>query len=222
MDHKEATRIQAVDRYLLGELSTEEQQGFEEHFFSCGECSEDLRMGAILVDNSRAVLRDEFLDPLPARPDDAARRPGWLGWWSGVPMAVAAALVVLVGYQNLVVLPGYRRQAAENVDAAVPLHVTVRPAVRGVVPVVSLPRETRFFEIRAVEVDFAAGGHDCEIRNDRGKVVASLHAPPIETGEKLTVLLDARRMPAGPYVLVVRKSSGGAEIGQYPFTIEIN
>jgi hypothetical protein len=220
MDHKEAIRIQAVDRYLLGEFSTVERQKFEEHFFSCDECSEDLRIGAILVDNSRAVLRDEFFDPIPAGPG-GAQRPGWSFWWSQVPLAAAVALLAVVGYQNLRVLPEYRRELAENVGAEVPPHFNVRPAVRGAVPVVQLPEGTRFFEIRAEEVEPAAGGYDCVIQDVQGKVVAKLPAPPIESGDKLTVLLDTRQTTPGQYVLVVRKSSDGAEIGRYPFSVEI-
>jgi hypothetical protein len=37
----------------------------------------------------------------------------------------------------------------------------------------------------------------------------------------LNVLLDARRMAPGQYVLAVGRSSDNAEIGRYPFTIEI-
>ena len=221
MDHKEAIRIQAVDRYLLGEFSTVERQEFEEHFFSCGECSEDLRMGAILVDNSRAVLRDEFFDPIPAGPGAAALRPGWSFWWSQVPLAAAIALLAVVGYQNLRVLPEYRRQLAEDVGAEIPPHFNVRPAVRGAVPVVQLPAGTRSFLIVAEEVEPAAGGYDCVIQNAQGKIVAKLPGPPIETGDKLDVLLDTRQVTPGQYVLVIRKSSDSTEIGRYPFSVEI-
>jgi hypothetical protein len=220
MEHQEAIRIQAVDRYLLGELTAVEREEFEEHFFSCGECSEDLHTGAILVDNSRAVLREEFPDPVPASPA-VPPRPGWRLWWTQVPLAAAVALLAVVGYQNLKVLPEYRRQLAEDIGAAVLPHFVVRPAVRGSVPIVALPKGTRFFEIWAEEVEPAAGGYSCEILNDQGNTAFRLHAPPIAAGEKLDLLLDAKRIPPGPYVLVVGKSSDNAEIGRYPFTIEI-
>jgi hypothetical protein len=221
MDHKEAIRIRAVDQYLLGELSDSDREGFEEHFFSCGECSEELRIGAILVDNSRVILRDEFLDPAPASPGAARLRPGWSLWWSQVPLAASIALLALVGYQNLIVLPAYRVQVAENSGAVAPLSFDLRPAVRGVVPVVSVPKDTHIFEIKAEEVEPAASGYNCVIQDDRGKIAAKLHAPTTDANEKLTVVLDTRQTPAGQYVLVIQKSSDGAEIGRYPFTIEI-
>jgi Putative zinc-finger len=221
MDHKDALRIQAVDRYLLGELTAVERDEFEEHFFSCGECSEDLNMGAILVDNSRAVLREEFPDPVPASPA-VPPRPGWRLWWSQVPLAAAFALLAVVGYQNLKVLPEYRRQLAEDAGAAVPPRFAVRPAVRGDVQVVPLPKGVRFFEIGAEDVEPAAEGYSCEILDDRGNsVFRRFHAPPVAADGKLNVLLDARRMAPGQYVLVVGNSSNNAELGRYPFIVEI-
>ncbi len=132
MEHKEAIRIHAVDRYLLGELTAVEREEFEEHFFSCGECSEDLHVGAILVDNSRAVLREELPDPVPASPASPPR-PGWRLWWSQVPLAAAIALLAVVGYQNLKVLPEYRRQLAEDAGRrrAAPIRASPRRARRG-------------------------------------------------------------------------------------------
>jgi Putative zinc-finger len=221
MEHQEAIRIQAVDRYLLGELTAVEREEFEEHFFSCGECSEDLHTGAILVDNSRAVLREEFPDPVPASPG-APPRPGWrFWWWSQVPLAAAIALLAVVGYQNLKVLPEYRRQLAEDAGAAVPPHFAVRPAVRGDVQVVALPKGAHFFEIEAEEVEPAAGGYACEIRDARGNTVLRIHEPPIKAGEKLEVLVNARGTPPGQYVLIIGQSSDNAEIGRYPFAIEL-
>ncbi len=222
MDHKEAIRIQAVDRYLLDELPSVDRQAFEEHFFSCRECSEDLRIGAILVDNSRSVLRERSPDLFPDSPRAASRRAGWSGWWSPAPlMAAIALLVAVVGYQNLLVIPGYRRQVAEVAVAPLPPQVALRPAVRGAVPVVSLPKGTRFFEIAAEEVD-PASGYDCTIQNSQGKAIASFRAPGLEPGGKLRVLLDARQTPPGQYSLVVRNAAGGAELGQYPFAIEVH
>ena len=140
------------------------------------------------------VLSCATSSSIPSQPVRALpRRPGWSFWWSQVPLAAAIALLAVVGYQNLRVLPEYRRQLAENVGAEVPPHFNVRPAVRGAVPVVQLPEGTRFFEIRAEEVEPAAGGYDCVIQDTQRNVVAKLRAPPIETGDKLNILLDTRQ-----------------------------
>lgn len=223
MDHEKAIRTNAVDRYLLGELNAAERQEFEEHFFSCGECSEDLHAGAILVDNSRVLLREEFLDPVPANPGATTpRRPGWPLRWSYLPLAASIALAAVVGYQNLKVIPEYRREMAPGVGALAPPHYDIRPAVRGAVPAVSLAKGTRFFEIGAEEVEPAAGGYDCAIEDTRGAIRAHFRAPSVQSGDKLSVLMDTRQIePGQQYVLVVHKAADGAEIGEYPFSVAI-
>lgn len=49
MDHEKAKKTLAAERYLLGELNAEERQAYEEHFFSCNECFEQVNAGAEIV-----------------------------------------------------------------------------------------------------------------------------------------------------------------------------
>ena len=56
MEHDWATRLVAAERYLLGELSDAERDQFEEHFFDCPACAEEVRAGAIFEANARAVF----------------------------------------------------------------------------------------------------------------------------------------------------------------------
>src|ERR1700682_4145887 len=65
MDHNQAARIQAPARYLLGELTLPEREDFEEHFFTCRECADELRTGAMFAANARAVFRDQARRPTP-------------------------------------------------------------------------------------------------------------------------------------------------------------
>ena len=58
MDHSESIRLMAVEKYLLGELTPELQEQFEEHFFECQECALDVRAGAALVEHSKVVLSE--------------------------------------------------------------------------------------------------------------------------------------------------------------------
>ena len=56
MDHNEAVRIQATEKYVLGELSPPLRDEFEEHFFECQECALDVKAAAGFVDNARVAL----------------------------------------------------------------------------------------------------------------------------------------------------------------------
>ena len=57
MDHYEALQLQAVEKYVLGELPPPLRNDFEEHFFECQECAQNVKAAAEFVDNVRAVLR---------------------------------------------------------------------------------------------------------------------------------------------------------------------
>ena len=57
MDHNEALRLQAAEKYVLGELSPPLRNEFEAHFFECQECALDLKATAAFVDNARHVWR---------------------------------------------------------------------------------------------------------------------------------------------------------------------
>jgi len=57
MNHNEAVRIQATGKYVLGELPPHLRNEFEEHFFGCQECAQDVKAAAEFVDNARAVWR---------------------------------------------------------------------------------------------------------------------------------------------------------------------
>ena len=56
MDHTEAVQLMATERYLLGELSAEQREAFEEHFFECYECALDVRAEAAFIKEAKVQL----------------------------------------------------------------------------------------------------------------------------------------------------------------------
>jgi hypothetical protein len=44
MDHDDAVKLFAVERYVLGEFGQDEAKAFEEHMFGCSECAEQIRL----------------------------------------------------------------------------------------------------------------------------------------------------------------------------------
>ena len=89
MEHSEAISSKAAERYLLGELDDADAEAFEEHFFECAECADDVRDEAVLLETGRAIARE------PKKPNvvPIARRnaPRW-GW-----LQVAAAAILVIG-----------------------------------------------------------------------------------------------------------------------------
>ena len=97
LDHLIATKRNIAGRYMLGELSPAEREKFEEHYFNCRECAEDVRDLLTVSSNSRAVLLQ-----MPDY-DQPAAATGWKGWFQSFRfspqpayvMASALALCVL-------------------------------------------------------------------------------------------------------------------------------
>jgi anti-sigma factor RsiW len=58
VEHQSVVDLRFPERYLLGELSPDETVEFEAHFFACALCAEEVRLGAHLVANLKAVLQE--------------------------------------------------------------------------------------------------------------------------------------------------------------------
>ena len=67
MDHETAVQLQAAERYVLEEFSPKERADFEEHFFGCPGCADEVRSATILAANTKVVLKEAVLDEENAR-----------------------------------------------------------------------------------------------------------------------------------------------------------
>jgi Putative zinc-finger len=134
MEHNEAVEEMATERYLLGELTPDQRDAFEQHFFDCQECALDLRMASTFVEEAKVQLPG--LTAAPARTaveKESGKRRDWFAWMRPAfnPIfagPVFAALLVIVGYQNLVQVPGLRSEADEPRIARL---TSLRGATRG-------------------------------------------------------------------------------------------
>ena len=61
MTHQQALDTMAAERYLLDEMTEVEKHEFEDHFFDCGDCAEEVRHGELI---RQEVHRAK---PLPGR-----------------------------------------------------------------------------------------------------------------------------------------------------------
>lgn len=111
MDHTEAVRQKATEKYLLDELEPELRDQFEEHMFGCQECALDVRAAAMFVEQSKAALVESPVSsnvraPIPARPIGS-----WNWFRPAFAMPVFALLLAVIGYQNLVTYPHLLRES---------------------------------------------------------------------------------------------------------------
>ncbi len=110
MDHQEALRIGAVEKYLLDELDVAQRVEFEEHFFGCQECATDLRITSEFLDIARKELGRGSIGGITPR----ILKRSWIEiFWSRAVLAPALALLLgVIAYQNSVILPRFRGEIA--------------------------------------------------------------------------------------------------------------
>lgn len=108
MDHDKVVREKMTEKYLLEELPPEVRDEFEEHFFVCAECARDVHAASEFVAHSKNILA-ESSQPAPVLVNHPVEEPAARGWFTWLRPAFAipalAALMVVIGYQNLVTLP---------------------------------------------------------------------------------------------------------------------
>jgi len=97
-EHQEAVRTFAVESYLLGEMSEDEQMAFEQHCMDCEICAEAVEAGRIFISN---------IAPLPE--PEAALPAHWfakltpaLSWIKPAGL-VAVLLLPIMGWQQFVI-----------------------------------------------------------------------------------------------------------------------
>jgi hypothetical protein len=108
MDHDEAVRLQAAEKYLLGQLPKEQHAAYEEHYFDCSVCAEEIKATAAFMESARQVARKQALQTIDAKrlTPATSSNGGWFAWLKpAFAIPVVAALLVFIGYQNGVTIP---------------------------------------------------------------------------------------------------------------------
>lgn len=207
MDHTEATRLAAAERYLLGELTAEQRAAFEEHFFECPECAAEVRLGAELIDNLKPALAP--LRP-PAAPEAQRRAYAWLHW------APAAAAVVLAAGLT-VQLVGAKRQLAEF-SSPQPVSSYFLAATRGEGALISLPSGAKQVLITLAPVT-QSGVLKAVLKNTAGEKLYEFSLPAV-AGQEISLLLPVATLADGPYFLELYDPSSLNLLSQYRFTLK--
>ena len=210
MTHAQAVKTSAAERYLLDEMPELERYAFEEHYFSCLECAEDVRTLGMMRDGVKAGLIDQTAREASPVVETSATR----AWRPSVvlPWAVAATLAIAMGYQTLrAPQPGFEAQALSP--------ITLRPASRGAEPVVPLAGASAV--TLAVEVTSAETGELAfELRTSANTAISSgsVQAPP--PGAPLLLLIPVWTLTPGEhYFLTVRHASSGSPAGEFRFEV---
>jgi hypothetical protein len=221
MDHNEAVKNHAAEKYFLGELSGTDREAFEEHFFDCEDCAADVKATAILVDNVREALRTA-----PDLKKTASRETvGFLNWWRpAFSFAAVALLLITVGYQNLVQIPQLRHESLTKAEA-LPSFSLVSAGSRSAEGAleIAIPADRPFGIYVDIPSDPSFTRYSADILTESGALKFSVPVSAEQTRDTVQLLIPGALLREGPYNLVVRgykaESSGGQEIARHPFVL---
>ena len=218
MTHQQALDGLASERYLLDEMTEVERFEFEEHYFDCAECAEDVRLGEMIRHEARRSGPVMAANPQANRPAVVLTSPKW---WRrpmvAAPWAVAATLAMVVGYQSMVTVPGLR--GAVGSQSIEP--VMLRGATRGAATTVTITPGQRFVALSAdLLTPPQSSSLAYEILDANRSAVASGRSSVPPSGAPLMLLVPVDELPrAGHYTLALRDSGQNAVIGEYEFDV---
>jgi hypothetical protein len=209
MEHGEALKMMAAERYLLDELTPEERDAFELHMFGCQECAIDLRAGAAFISEAKAQLSE--LDTQPSRSVSAKTAPktndskkkGWSFLWQpAFALPVFAVMLAVIAYQNFSAIPSLRRAASEpTVLYSNPIHLGTRGATHNTVQ--ADPNAGLALSLEAPPSS-TYSSFVFELYDPSGKQFWS-HAVNRPTGEEsiVSLLIPASGLRPGSYTLAI-------------------
>ncbi|MGA7916316.1 MAG: hypothetical protein WCA00_13845 [Candidatus Acidiferrales bacterium] len=232
MEHTEAVQLRAAERYVLGELAGDLRTQYEDHYFGCAQCAEDLRLAAIFVENTRAELESEPVR-VPARaPAAGARGAASGGWFAGLlrpslVVPVFAILLLFAGYQNLIVIPHLKTTAPAIAPQTLPSFSMITADSRGGEPLaITVPAGKPFSLYIDIPPEKKFPLYVCEVVNASGAREYTLNISGQEAQNSVQLLIPPATLQPGNYTLVVRglatpqgAASNGTDVARYPFTL---
>jgi hypothetical protein len=218
MEHTDAVKLQAVEKYILGELSPTLRDEFEAHFFDCPECSLSLRTAIAFAAGSKQF----FAEPSHSSTPNVALERGWFAWLKPVIAVPAfAALLFVIGYQNLVSIPQLKQTS--GVTTVDPWFSLATASVHGSagtrVDVHPKQGFSLFFDITAAPHQ-PGSTFLLQVQDSAGKTVLT-RTVSAKQAQKSVVLYVPGGLPEGDYKLVVLDQSSGstAQVSELPFAV---
>jgi Putative zinc-finger len=224
MDHSDAVRLKATERYLLNELDPEQLDQFEEHLFDCPDCALDVRAAAMLVEQSKNVLSLSAGQVLVEK--TAHGRETWLSWLRPTfAVPVMAALIAIVAYQNLVTYPKMQKMQTLLHSPQVMPWASVNVGTWGAGgPVITVPSGKGFLLFVRIPPESSYARYKTDLYNPAGKLEWSLDFPANSGQDQWPVRVPDSKRESGTYTLAVHGITSSGEtrdVGRTSFELQI-
>lgn len=204
MEHAEAVETMAAERYLMDEMTPEDRDAFEEHFFGCSVCAADV------VDTSRVRAAIATDRPMAAQlPRRAARMP-WI--------AAAVTTVILAGYpiaQNLALRQAISLTRQPHVVDSVFLDA----GSRGGGVAAGHSASTAFTVDFEIPPQQGAQKYVVQLVDSAGRVHSSYSVAADAAVDAQHLLCPAGSLPPGRYQIEVHAEPAGSPVQAWSFVV---
>jgi len=236
MDHNEAVRLQAAEKYVFGKLPKEQHAEYEEHYFDCSACAEEIKSTVAFMEGARQVVREEAIEPAGAKrlAPGAPINGGWFAWLRpAFAVPVLAALLLVIGYQNGVTIPRLKDSSSSQMGEIISSSFQLRGSVRGGNESGDALNKVRvrLGESFALNFDFTPAGtfsdYVWQLQNKAGRAVKSGRISGDKKYQAVSLNMAGGVESAGKYNLIFFGGADGAgqtanesETQRITFTVE--
>jgi hypothetical protein len=212
MNHQEVTNGMLVERYLLNEMAETERIAFEEHYFSCAVCAEEVASAAKFVDNARRPLHQ--LDG-GAAPAAIPAVKWWDRWLALAPKpALAGACACLALALGLKSLP-----AGPVAEVTGSYFVTeTRAAGSGLRKISPGPRQSRV-ALLFNHTDPSVAQFRFVLESSEGRIVRQFEGDAPRDTNDIQVMVPVSGLRSGVYTLRVKNAASQADISALSFEL---
>ncbi|HKV23377.1 MAG TPA: hypothetical protein VJN93_02195 [Candidatus Acidoferrum sp.] len=208
MDHNEAVRLHAAEKYLLGELPKAQREEYEEHYFDCPSCAEELKATVTFMESGRQAVRERVPEAVGQKQVGPA---GWLAWFRpAIAVPVFAALLLVIGYQNGITIPSLRKAEAPKAVAEVTNSFSLMAVGSRGDGNSSLTISVRPQEAFGLDVDMPGNsptGYICELQSSSGSHLSTLPVSAEAAKRSVHINIPAGFLQPGEYRLAIYTAS---------------
>lgn len=228
MDHNYAIENHVAEGYLLDDLDEAERDAYENHYFGCTTCAEEVEMVSEFMDTAKQVIREE----LKPQPVAISSSPNWFRRITApIMQPLTAALCALLVMSSGVVV--YQRFAEPII--AVPVISAAMPEITLTSAHAGAPEVTRVPKGEAVELKFGVppsaleqpfDSYRADVVTNSGTTKFSGTITRKQASDTVKVVLPTSMLKSGKYFVVIRGVNSGrtesgikGELARLPFEL---
>ncbi len=217
MDHQNAKNAKLLERYLLGEMADPERDAFEEHYFSCAVCAEEVVAATKFLDNARRPLMELKAEEAAKPTVIATTTPWWERWLTFVPKpALAGACAVMAA---ALVWQGSPVGVPPEVTGS--YFVTATRAAGGAPRKIQVGPEQKRVALLFNYTDTTVTQFTFLLENADGHTVQQFAGRAPQDTNDIQVMVPVNGLRSGIYTLRVQNSTTQREIAALPFELAL-